>query len=59
MTDEEQYLREQLKALHRSYMEAAKPFIDRLNAIEACKPLMFTIDQLDSIRAKIKGMEEL
>ena len=35
---EEEYLRDQLVALHRSYKEAAQPYIDRLLEIEASKP---------------------
>lgn len=36
--DEETYLRAQLAALHRSYLEAAEPYVERLAAIVALKP---------------------
>lgn len=35
--DEETYLREAIAMLHESYTKAAKPYIDRLVAIESMK----------------------
>lgn len=45
---EEDYLRNQLRILHEAYAKAAKPIIDRLVLIEACKspkPIFITIEQ--------------
>jgi hypothetical protein len=38
MNEEEKYLRTRLAELTRSYEVAAKPYVDRLVAIESCKP---------------------
>lgn len=59
---EEQYLREQLAALHKSYMKTADPIIKRLGEIEACKPrppvmIGFTPDQRRQIEAMLEGMK--
>lgn len=55
MTDEyteERYLREILAELQESYSKAAKPYIDRLIAIECMKPmppLIVTLEQANAM----------
>ena len=47
-TAEERYLRETLAMLHESYAKAAKPYFDRLVAINAMRqppPMIVTLEQ--------------
>lgn len=44
MTTEEQYLVAQIKALQQAYHEAAKPYVDRLVTINACKQPRYFVE---------------
>lgn len=49
---EERYLRETLAMLHESYAKAAKPYIDRLVAINAMRqpaPMIVTLEQAQAL----------
>ena len=53
---EEGYLRETLSMLHESYAKAAKPYIDRLVAIQAMKPpepMFVTVEQAEAMGFKV------
>lgn len=60
---EERYLRETLAMLHESYAKAAKPYIDRLVAINAMRPpapMIVTVEQAQALglmpsNAELKG----
>lgn len=44
MTTEERYLIAQIETLQRAYHEAAKPYVDRLVAINACKQPRYFVE---------------
>lgn len=49
---EEEYLLEQLAALHRSYQVAAQPFIERLTRIRSLQPIQpifMTLEQANEL----------
>ena len=51
-SEEERYLRETLAMLHESYAKAAKPYIDRLVAINAMRqpaPMIVTPEQAQAL----------